>query len=329
MSLSLLDRIPSMPPPVAPVTEDNRPVWSVMIPVYNAGNYLREAIKSVLVQAQSAELMQIEVVDDGSTDQNVEQLVREIGNGRVSYYRQPFNVGSLQNFHSCLIRARGKLIHLLHADDFVNPGFYDAMEKLLKEYPEAGAGFCRYQYVNEKSKVLYSQAAELDKSGILKNWLCTLGTYQRIQYVSMVVRREVYEKLGSFYGVEYGEDWEMWMRIAYHYPIAYTPELLASYRLHTNSITGKRFSTAQNIEELKWVMNVIQKYLPEEKRAQVLKASKKFYAQYAVKTGKNLWVKQFDEAGARAQMSAGWRLHKSFSLLIEIVKLRLRLMLNL
>jgi len=30
----------------------------------------------------------------------------------------------------------------------------------------------------------------------------------------MVVKREVYEKLGGFYGVEYGEDWEMWVRIA-------------------------------------------------------------------------------------------------------------------
>jgi len=73
----------------------------------------------------------------------------------------------------------------------------------------------------------------------------------------MVVKREVYEKLGGFYGVEYGEDWEMWVRIAANYQIAYTPEVLAEYRMHHNSISGKAFLTGQNMKDLNQVMNLI------------------------------------------------------------------------
>lgn len=324
----LPDRIPLCPPVVEEIHGIDRPVWSVMIPVFNAGEYLKETLISVLKQAPSEQYMQIEVVDDGSTDQDVEKLVHELGGNRVLYYRQPFNVGSLRNFHTCLNRSRGKLIHLLHADDFLEPGFYETLEGLLTEYPEAGAAFCRYQYVNGRGRVMFSQDVEANTKGILINWISTLGTNQRIQYVSMVVRRDVYEKLGSFYGVEYGEDWEMWMRIASQYPIAYTPALLANYRIHKNSITGKRFATAKNVEDLEWVMNTIQQYLPQDQRTSVLRASKIFYAKYAVKTGKALWIDQFDEVGANAQLRASWKLHKSFSLLINIIVLKLRMKLK-
>ncbi len=58
----------------------------------------------------------------------------------------------------------------------------------------------------------------------------------------------MYENLGAFYGVDYGEDWEMWVRIARHYPVAYTPQVLAAYRLHAASISGRSYASAKNLE---------------------------------------------------------------------------------
>jgi hypothetical protein len=46
-----------------------------------------------------------------------EELVKKVGKGRVSYFRQKQNVGSLRNFETCINRSRGKYIHLLHGDD--------------------------------------------------------------------------------------------------------------------------------------------------------------------------------------------------------------------
>src|SRR5438270_4853541 len=97
----------SQPPLILPLTLQNRPRWSVMIPVYNCAPFLPQTLHSVLQQDLSEAEMQIEVVDDASTDADVEAIVQEIGNGRVRYFRQPQNRGSLKNFETCLNRAEG------------------------------------------------------------------------------------------------------------------------------------------------------------------------------------------------------------------------------
>ena len=92
----MLDRIPISPPIIKPLESGiTRPVWSVMIPTYNCSKYLKQALESVLIQDPGIEKMQIEVVDDDSTDANVEELVNTIGKGRVTCYKQSQNCGSL------------------------------------------------------------------------------------------------------------------------------------------------------------------------------------------------------------------------------------------
>ena len=125
-------RTPTSPSAIAALSPSvKRPLWSVMIPAYNCSSYLRDAIKSVLAQDPGAEKMQIEVIDDCSTDEDVAALVAEIGKGRIGFFRQEKNVGSLRNFETCLNRSEGVLIHLLHGDDLVKPGFYREIEKLF------------------------------------------------------------------------------------------------------------------------------------------------------------------------------------------------------
>src|SRR5687767_11951325 len=119
-------RIPDTPPIILPVSNNIiRPQWSVMIPAYNCIKYLRETLESVLAQDPGPDKMQIEVVDDCSTDGDVQSLVNAVGRGRVCYYKQEINKGSLRNFETCLNRANGIWVHLLHGDDKVKFGFYN------------------------------------------------------------------------------------------------------------------------------------------------------------------------------------------------------------
>jgi glycosyltransferase involved in cell wall biosynthesis len=325
-----IGRIPHEPPKVNPVANGTiRPQWSVMIPVYNCARYLPEALKSVLMQALSEEEMQIEVVDDCSTDDNVAEIVDRVGKGRVKYFRQTHNVGSLWNFHTCITRANGYFIHLLHGDDRLRNGFYKYFNRFFSRCRDVGAAFCRYAYIDENGKFLYYQKAEMGHEGVLADWLTTLGERQRIQYVSIVVKREVYEALGTFYRVEYGEDWEMWMRIASRYKMGYVPTVLAEYRRHDNSISGKSFLTGRNMQELASVMENIQEYIPVERREHVTKTSKKFYAHYAVKTANALWKKFRHKSGAVAQVREAWRMSRDVKLLYKIIKLYTRITLNI
>ena len=316
-----VNRTPDSPPRIRPVTITDRPLWSVMIPVYNGGNFLKQTLESVLNQADKESNMQIEVVDDCSTDIDVGLLVEQIGHGRVSYFRQQHNVGSLRNFETCINRATGKYIHLLHSDDLVHTGFYKKLGNLFSHYPNAAAAFCHYQYINEQGNIVLTPEQEATEEGILENWLLRLAERQRIQYVSIAVKREVYEELGAFYGVHYGEDWEMWARIAAKYPFAYTPAILASYRRHYNSISGQSFTTAQNLKDLQFVMKRINQYLPEHEKQKSLRKAKKFYARYAFRTADSLWKRFRDRKGALAQMREGWRMHPDIPLVWMTLKM--------
>lgn len=325
-----MDRTPLFPPVIAALPEGaHRPRWSVMIPVYNCAGFLAETLASVLLQALPPEQMQIEVVDDCSTDADVEALVVSIGKGRVGYYRQPDNRGSLRNFETCINRAMGYLVHILHGDDLVKPGYYAHMQQLFDTYPLIGAAFCRYAYIGQNSKTMYLRDPEMKKPGILENGLLRLAERQRVQFCTMSVKREVYEKLGSFYGVNYGEDWEMWVRIARDYPIAYDPAILAAYRLHFSSISGQSYATAKNLKDLQWVMRAIQEYLPEREKERIFHYSMKFYAHYSIKIANDLWYSLKNRQGARTQVQEALRMHRDVLMYWKIAKLYTKMALNI
>lgn len=283
-------RIPALPPEIKPVPKGlKRPLWSVMIPVYNCSQFIPEVLESVLIQHISEKDMEIEVVDDASTDADVEKIVKEIGKGRIKYFRQSKNVGSLRNFETCINRSQGKFIHLLHGDDRVLPGYYQSIQRLFSRYPEAGAAFCNFRYIDEKGLEKFCQPLESENEGLLKNWLLRIAERNLIQYCAITVRREIYEKLGSFYGCTFGEDWEMWVRIAQKYPFAYNPKVLAEYRQHDSSITGDKLLNGESLKDLNLVIGLVQKYVPEYHRKTVLRKSKKYYAWYGLQNAIVAW----------------------------------------
>lgn len=323
-------RIPTSPPRILPVEKaDTRPLWSVMIPAYNCGAYLPDTLASVLMQAPGPETMQITVVDDASTDVDVERLVARLGAGRVGYFRQSFNVGSLRNFETCLNKSQGQLIHLLHGDDEVRPGFYAKMEELLARFPQAGAAFSRYLSIDEYDGTTLTSDLERPDPGLLDNWLETLACKQRIQTPAMVVRRSVYERLGGFFGVHYGEDWEMWLRIAAHYPTAYHPDILAAYRKHADSISGQYVLTGQNIRDLKIIMGISESYFPAEQWKSIGKKAKAFYAHYAINTARNIWGRQHHRSGTFRQIKEAFSLSVDKDIIVQSAKLCTKMMIGL
>ena len=258
--------------PIPPVPEEEpRPRWSVMIPTYNCAGHLRETLLAVLAQAPGPDEMQIEVVDDCSTADDPAAVVAEVGGGRVGFFRQPRNLGHVGNFNTCLRRSRGRLVHLLHGDDLVRPGFYRAMAAVFDGHPEVGAAFCRHTVVDKEGRHLVTSYLERGESGILPGWHEELALGQRLQAPSIAVRRQVYERLGGFdrrirY---YGEDWEMWTRIAAHYPVWYVAEPLASYRMHLSSLSGRSIRTGENVQDLRTAMRLNAALLPPEREPEI------------------------------------------------------------
>lgn len=303
------ERTPTTPPIIQPVPEHiPRPLWSVMIPAFNCYEYLHETLTSVLAQDPGPEHMQIMIVDDYSTDGDIALLIETIGKGRIEYFRQKKNVGSLRNFETCLNLARGKQIHLLHGDDRVQKGFYAEIEMLFRDYPEAGAAFTNVAFVtNDMVKI---DEPICQNSGIIKDFLIQIAESQKLQPPAIVVKRYVYEQLGGFYGVHYGEDWEMWTRIAAHFPVAYSPKCLAHYRyLNFNSITHYYIKSGQNVRDIIKVINNIQHYLPLNQRQRLKKAALRNYSLYCISLAHQLYPK--DTQAALVQVQGALRMSNS------------------
>lgn len=239
-----------MPPRIPPVNDGApRPRWSVMIPTYNCADYLRETLASVLAQDPGADQMQIEVVDDCSTRDDPAAVVRELApDGRVGFYRHPANVGAIRNFNAGLERARGELIHLLHGDDIVLPGFYHHLGRLTDAFPQQFFFTSRALNIDENG-VAFSVTPDFEREGMLE-FSDRLFFGNPFATPAVVVRRSFYEAHGGF-DPQYPHvaDWDLWLRALHASGGAATRLLLAGYRVHRNNDTSRLVRTAKNLED--------------------------------------------------------------------------------
>jgi glycosyltransferase involved in cell wall biosynthesis len=234
-----------------------------MIPAYNAADYLAKTIRSVLVQDPGPEAMQIEVVDDHSLKEDLRAVVEEVGRGRVGYYRQPRNVGVVENFNTCIQRARGQWVHILHGDDTVLPGYYERLGAATGQRG-VGAAFCRYLFMNEEGHWMWISELEASSAGAMQAWIGKIAVRNRVMAPAIIVARWVYEELGGYDPrLFHCADWDMWKRIGAGYPVWYEPTVLACYRTHSKSDTSRLMRTGKNVEDIRRSIALAKAYLPE------------------------------------------------------------------
>ena len=240
-----------IPPPVAPVPEGvHRPLWSVMIPTYNCAKYLRQTLESVLAQDPGSEHMQIVVLDDCSTTDDPEAGGKEGGQGRVIFYRKPKNEGAIANFNTCIERSRGHLVHILHGDDWVLPGFYAAVSSKADSCDATAIFFTRTFLVDEAGEIehLNERITELETPSHDISQM----TYKNRMYTpGVVVRRSAYEKYGAFLpALAHVGDWEMWVRLTQAAGGVYINQPLACYRYFTANDTNRLIRGGLNLDDM-------------------------------------------------------------------------------
>ncbi len=285
----------------------SKPFWSVIIPTYNRTTYLESTLAGVLAQDPGPQEMQIEVLDDASTMNDPEALVQRVGGGRVSLFRQSRNLGLVGSWNACIERAAGDWVHILHSDDLVYPGFYSTLKSALGGDGDVGAAFCRWTIVDEKGERVWTSDLERSAPGILPDFLNAIGVSQRITTPSIVVRRSVYEKLGGFRSeLSSTADWEMWARIAAHFPIWYEPQVLAAWRVHAQSKTTSVVRSVENVADGLRCLAAIRPLLPAEQARSMLRKARERIALRALDEARELW-KGREFALALRQVRAGLR----------------------
>ncbi|WP_082122612.1 glycosyltransferase family 2 protein [Methanoculleus sediminis] len=200
------------------------PGVSVVIPLYNKGPYIVRALNSVL--AQTVRDFEVIVVDDGSTDGGAE-MVGGFGDPRIRLIRQE-NRGVSAARNRGIDAARGELVAFLDADDEWTPRHLEALLQLRDKCPQAGAYGTAYLLQENASTIRtpsYSAAIPPEPwEGLLSSYFrdAILGSPPISSSIVAVPRRVLNEMEGFYTGAWYGEDVDLWGRIALKYPIAFT-----------------------------------------------------------------------------------------------------------
>jgi glycosyltransferase involved in cell wall biosynthesis len=300
----LFGKEPVIPPVVAASAEAKRPLWSVMIPTYNCSRYLRETLSSVLLGALPPENMQIEVVDDCSTLDDPQMVVNEIGQGRISFYRKPSNGGATSTFNACIARSKGKLIHILHGDDRVYPGYYAKITELASAHPQLGLYATRCFFIDEESEITgvtpRVQLLEQPSKEISPFFYAT-----PIQFAGVTVRREAYEQLGGFRSdLVHTADCEMWARVISTRGGVLLADPLAGYRTFGDNDSSRLARTAENVRDVQRLNHIFSSSYPE----------------FSTERGRDRarWTamyqyRKFARAGDKAAASQNWRMWSELS----------------
>ena len=210
---------------------------SVIIPTYNSGAFISEAIHSVLCQTCTD--YEIIVIDDGSTDNTREIIEKKFPQVRYFYIS---NQGASKARNYGIQRARGEYIAFLDADDL---WLQEKLEKQLKVFNadhELMMVFTEHRAfdANGFRKAMFSKKERLMKGDVVKN----IFLYSYVALPTVMVRRKVFKEIGCFEeNLQVAEDDNLWMRIALKFRIHLLDEVLVHVRLRENSLTR----TARNL----------------------------------------------------------------------------------
>lgn len=203
------------------------PSVSIVIPTYNRAGFLKEALESVL--AQTVGCWEAVVVDDGSTD-GTEAVVKSFADPRIRYIRQP-NRGVSAARNRGIEEARFDTIAFLDSDDLWMPDKLERQLGFLAAHPEVGFlyGQIERHYLDSGVRKILPEKHASSYAELLELGNITFTP-------TVIIKRKCLAQTGLFdTNLTIVEDYELWLRIAKLYPIAFLPGVSCRVRIHSGN----------------------------------------------------------------------------------------------
>lgn len=206
--------------------------FSIVIPLYNKASFIQQTLASVF--AQTLEDHEIIVIDDGSSDGSgdvVAALIERTGDPRLRLVRQ-HNAGVAAARNHGIRLARGEWVCFLDADDWLHPEFLASLAALIARHPDVDAAATRFRPVADDWQPapwpLPAQASHTRIMDLPQRWMQGIPFFTG----SIAIRRELLAAMQPCFpvGESYGEDLDLWFRVAERTPIALVEQALTAYR---------------------------------------------------------------------------------------------------
>lgn len=256
---------------------------SIIIPVYNRPDLLKEALESIL--AQSYKNIEVVLIDDNSDEVNYGEWLSEFNNLDFQYYKNVTNRGATACRNKGIELATGAYISFLDSDDIILPL---KIEKLLKEAVNSRADYiyAGWKWKNFETSEIRKRRLPDSKGFIegLPRWCYNI--------VPELVRGEVAKKECFHPEIKSYELFDFVIRMFKDYKVSYVPEILSVFRDHS----GPRNSSNKEAR-IKSVDFIFEKHkafiLSQKEFASNLKLSQGIYNYDTIRNG---FSKNFIEA---------------------------------
>ncbi|MCA6364734.1 MAG: glycosyltransferase [Bacteroidetes bacterium] len=213
---------------------NHAPAVTVLLPVYNAADFLAQTIESILAQTFSD--FELLIINDGSTDNSV-SIAATFADSRIRLVHNEKNIGLIATLNKGAVLARGRYIARMDADDIALPQRLEKQVAFLDSNNGVDVVAAFVDFINTDGEVTgqwsvdRSAATETDIRRLMPGTNC-------IAHPSVMIRTDVLRKFLYSDAQKGAEDYDLWLRmLAAGKRIAKLPEVLLHYRIHPASIT--------------------------------------------------------------------------------------------
>lgn len=205
-----------------------QPLVTVLMPVFNGGEYLKEAIESILEQTYNN--FEFLIINDGSTD-NSEDIILSFDDSRIVYVKNEHNIKLIDTLNKGINIAKGEFIARMDADDISLQNRLEMQVHFLMNNSTVGLLGSGFEIINGDKRISYYQD---DKD--LRLSLCF---YNCFLHSSVMFRKEILSKNNLSFNKNYlhAEDYKLWTEVICKSKVANLKEVLVRYRIHDNQIS--------------------------------------------------------------------------------------------
>jgi glycosyltransferase involved in cell wall biosynthesis len=209
----------------------SQPLVTIVTPSFNQGEFVADAIDSVLAQDYPA--IEYMVVDGGSTDTTLDVL-RSYGD-RIRWTSGP-DAGQADAIHQGFLAGSGRYLAWLNSDDRYVPGAISAAVSELEVYPSAALVYGQGEFI-DRNGALIGPCEHIEPWDLQR----LVRTVDFLLQPATLFRRDAYLAIGGLdLSLRYVMDYDLWIRLGSRYPVRFLPRLLAQARVYdeTKTATG-------------------------------------------------------------------------------------------